>query len=41
MERSLSRKEAQKPTNKGDEDHRIPDMLNTEDIKKLVGGNEQ
>lgn len=32
---------AQKPTNKGDEDHRIPDTLNTEDIKKWVGGNEK
>lgn len=41
MKRSLSRKEAQKPTNKGAEDHGTPDMDNKEDIKKWVGGNEQ
>lgn len=34
MEKSLSRKEAQKSTTKGDEDYRTPDMLNTEAIKK-------
>lgn len=41
MKRSLSRKEARKPTNKGAEHHRTPDMQNTEDIKKWVGGNEK